>query len=212
MTERRNEARNRLQKLVDFKSLTKKYKDRSRELQVELKAADVQASKYLDAHQKLVEEAATLFRELAKRIYPDKKSGLTIENNEGENQIRFNIDAKILSDASDGINEAKIFVYDLMVALLRRNHSARFLCHDSRLYSDIDPRQRGEIFRIAHEYSTKGDFQYISTVNQDQIEAVRGLLGEDGFKAAITDNIVLELNDDTPEDRLLGLEVDLDYN
>lgn len=212
LTDRRNEVRNHLQKLLDFKELTKKYKDRSRELQVDLKAADVQTARYLDEHQGLIEEAAGLFRELAKRIYPDKKSGLTIENNEGDNQTRFNIDAKILADASDGINEAKIFAYDLMLAFLRRNHKVRFLCHDSRLYSDIDPRQRAEIFRIANDASVKGEFQYIATVNQDQIEVVRPLLGSEAYKSIISDNIVLELNDDTPEDRLLGIEVDLDYD
>ena len=47
------------------------------------------------------------FLEMAKMFYPKKKSGLLIENNIGENQLRFNIEAKIEDDSSDGVNEVK---------------------------------------------------------------------------------------------------------
>jgi len=212
LKDRSNDVQNRLQKLIDYKALTKKFKDRSSELQLELATSNVAAGKYLDEHQSTVTSASETFRRFTRLIYPEKLSGLTIDNDEGENQTRFKIDAKIIADASDGINEAKIFAYDLTVAALRRNHEVRFLCHDSRLYSDIDPRQRAEIFRLAADISAECDFQYIATVNQDQIEAVRGILGEQDFERIIIKNTVLELKDDSPEDKLLGLEVDVSYD
>ncbi len=98
------------------------------------------------------------------------------------------------------------------MATLRRNHEVRFLCHDSRLYSDIDPRQRAEIFRLASDISVESDFQYIATVNQDQIDAVRGILGQADFDRIIVKNTVLELKDDAPDDKLLGIEVDVSYD
>jgi len=212
LKDRSNELRNRLQKLLDYKTLTKKFKDRSAELQVDLATASVETARYLDANEPSVAAINETFRSFTKLIYPEKQSGLSVENDEGENQTRFKIDAKIISDASDGINEAKIFSYDLTVATLRRNHDVRFICHDSRLYSDIDPRQRAEIFRLAASVSVEHDFQYIATVNQDQIEAVRGILGEAEFGRIISQNTVLELKDDSPADRLLGIEVDIDYD
>lgn len=211
LKDRAAEVKSLLQKLIDFKNLTKKLKDRSGELQVELATSHVKARKYLDSNQDLLTAVENKFRQFTKRLYPDKQSGLSIENDEGDNQSRFKIEAKIISDSSDGINEAKLFAYDVTVAALRLGHRVRFICHDSRLYSDIDPRQRAEIFRIAYEVSKAADFQYIATVNQDQIDALRNLLGTD-YQSIIGDNIVLELKDDTPADKLLGIEVDIEYD
>ena len=118
---------------------------------------------------------------------------------------------KIISDASQGINEAKIFAYDTTLVLLKRNHDVEFLCHDSRLFSDIDPRQRAKIFQIASAYSNDRDFQYIATVNQDQIESLRPLMSADEFDRIFIKSTVLELNDDSAADKLLGSDIDLDY-
>lgn len=212
LSERANDVRSKLQRLLDYKELRKKYKDRAAELQVELAAANVRAQKYLDDNQSVLSEAEEMFRRITRRIYPDKKSGLTIENDTGDNQTRFKVDAKILSDASDGINEAKIFAYDLTIASLKRNHLVEFLCHDSRLFSDIDPRQRAEIFRIADEQSAQFNFQYIATVNQDQVEAMRPLMTPDEYERIIGSRVVLQLNDESPADRLLGREIDINYD
>jgi uncharacterized protein YydD (DUF2326 family) len=212
LSERANDVRSKLQRLLDYKGLRKKYKDRAAELQVELAASNVKGQRYLDENQPLVGAAEEMFRQVTRRIYSEKKSGLTIENDTGGNQTRFKIEAKILSDASDGINEAKIFAYDVMIASLKRNNSVEFLCHDSRLFSDIDPRQRAEIFRIAEEHSAQYGFQYIATVNQDQLEAIRPLMSPDEYQRIIGSRVVLELNDESPADRLLGREIDINYD
>jgi uncharacterized protein YydD (DUF2326 family) len=211
LSDRANDVRGQLQKLEDYKELKKKYRDRGRELQVALTESDSRAEKYLDENQALIETIADPFREITKALYPDKKSGLTIENDEGDNQTRFKIDAKIISDASQGINEAKIFAYDTTLVLLKRNHEVDFVCHDSRLFSDIDPRQRSKIFQIAFAYSNDRDFQYIATVNQDQIEALRLLMSAEEFDSIFAKSTVLELNDDSAADKLLGIDIDLDY-
>jgi uncharacterized protein YydD (DUF2326 family) len=211
LKDRANLIQNRLQKLLDYKNLTKQFKDRSAQLQVDLATQNVEAEKYLDNEAATINSAATRFRAITRRLYSDKASALTVENDERESQTRFLIDAKIVDDASHGINKAKIFAFDLTLLSLRRNHDVRFLCHDSRLFSDIDPRQRAEIFQIAAEMATTHDFQYVATVNEDQIEAMRELLG-DSYDDVITKATVLELKDDAPEDKLLGIEIDLDYD
>jgi uncharacterized protein YydD (DUF2326 family) len=212
LKDRANATQNRLQRLTDYTKLTKQYKDQVVQIQANLANATVVAQRYLDENEDFIAEAAETFRKFAKTIYPDKQSGLFVKNNGGENQTRFDVEVKILDDASDGINEAKMFAFDMTLASLRRNHDVRFLCHDSRLFSDIDPRQRGPIFQIAAKTSDERDFQYIATVNEDQIDAFKEMLGEEEYKRVIVDHIVLELKDDTAEDKLLGIEVDLDYD
>ena len=59
----------------------------------------------------------------------DLVSGITVYNNEGENQLRFNIEAKIEADASDGINNVKIFCYDLTLLFKGFGHSIHFSFH-----------------------------------------------------------------------------------
>jgi len=87
----------------------------------------------------------------------------------GDNQLRFDIEARIQDDASDGINEARIFCFDMTVLTGRHNHHAEFLFHDSRLFSNMDPRQRATLFKIAYEYAQKENTQYIATVNEDHL-------------------------------------------
>jgi len=198
-------------KLRHFQKMTKAYKDQARELKLKLKEEDVRAARYLEENESEIAKVTNLFRDFTKRIYPDKGSGLIISNNEGENQTRFDVEAKILDDASDGINEVKIFCFDLTVLLARRNHSVDFLFHDSRLFADIDPRQKSELFRIAGEYSKQRGIQYIATLNEDLMEAMREWLSPEEFEALIESNVVLELTDESAEAKLLGIEVDLDY-
>jgi uncharacterized protein YydD (DUF2326 family) len=212
LSDRANEVRNRLQKLKDYNDLKKKYKHRRRALQAELATADVEAAKYLDENEAEIEAAAERFRQITRAIYPEKQSGLTIENDEGENQTRFKIEAKIISDASEGIGEAKIFAYDTTLVSLKRNHDVAFVCHDSRLFADIDPRQRAKIFQIARDLSEEHQFQYIATLNEDQIEAVRNLMSPEEFEATFSKTTVLELTDESAADKLLGIDVDIDYN
>ncbi|QZE15666.1 DUF2326 domain-containing protein [Halosquirtibacter laminarini] len=152
------------------------------------------------------------FRELAKRFYPKSGAGISIINNSGENQIRFDIDAKIEADASDGINNIKIFCYDLTLLLKGESHNVNFLFHDSRLLSDTDPRQIAELFKVLADYIKISGKQYNLTLNQNQLEEVKQYLSEEEFKTIITDNICLELKDGNPKDKLLGIQIDMIYD
>lgn len=152
------------------------------------------------------------FRELAKRFYPNSGAGITIQNNSGENQTRFDIDARIVSDASDGINNIKIFCYDMTILLKGSCHNVNFLFHDSRLLSDTDPRQIAELFRVLNDYIKVSGKQYNLTLNQNQLNEVKKYLSDEEYKTIILDNICLELKDETPEDKLLGIQLDMKYD
>lgn len=206
------QTRQQLKDLEDYKQLKKKYQDRERELKLEMSQSHIDAQNYLDQNYELIESIRKEFKAIVRKIYDSKSAGIIIENNEGTNQSRYNIDAKIEADSSDGINEAKIFAYDLLLVSRRVSHSCKFVFHDSRLFSDIDPRQTAKIFEVAHSYSREKDFQYIASANQNQILDIADKFSSKEVFEDIKGCVVLELSDESPESKLLGFDVELEYD
>jgi uncharacterized protein YydD (DUF2326 family) len=105
----------------------------------------------------------------------------------------------------------RIFCYDLTLLCLKQGHKIDFLFHDSRLYANMDVRQRAMLFRIAHEVANRHGFQYIATLNPDFISGMASEFEEDEFERIVPRNVVLELKDDSPAGKLLGVQVDMHY-
>lgn len=198
------------QKLKDFKELKQKYSDMLANISSNLSAGIIKTNAYLGECSVEIEAKLGPFRTLAKRFYPRAPAGITLRNNEGDNQIRFNLDVRIQNDASDGINEVRLFCFD-MTLLLAKSHKVRFVVHDSRLYSDIDPRQRAVLFKTAHKMTKGAGLQYIATLNQDQIEGMADQFSDEEMAVIINNNVRVRLKDDSPESKLLGIQVDLHY-
>lgn len=78
------------------------------------------------------------------------------------------------------------------------------------MYANMDPRQRETLFRIVYETCKQKDFQYICSINEDALESFESLMDAEEYKNIIKDNIILELNDDAPESKLLGIQIDMD--
>jgi uncharacterized protein YydD (DUF2326 family) len=207
-----NVAERQAEKLTEFDELDKQRKERTQKCKLEMLEENIKASEALEASADYIDEVLDIFHDLAQRIWPGKESGLLIRNNEGQNLIRFDIDARIEADASDGVSETKIFCFDMTVMSLQKNHAMRFLAHDNRLFPNIDPRQRAEVFRIAAESGIKFDFQYIATINETDLEAMRSEMTDDHeFETLFAQNTVLELTDESAAGKLLGISLDLSY-
>lgn len=204
------EQKTKLEKLTEYKEIMKSYKKKLLEIKSEYTNSAIETQEYLELNAELIEKIQSSFRDLTKEFY-DKGVGIKIESNEGENTQRFSIDVRIQDDSSDGVNEVKIFCYDLMVLLLQINHEMKFVFHDSRLFSNMDPRQRGTVFKLISSRISGSGLQYIATVNQDQLESFRDDYEEDEYKRIIEDNIVLTLTDESSESKLLGIQVDMKY-
>ncbi len=89
-----------------------------------------------------------------------------------------------------------------------------FMAHDSTLFGPIDPRQRLAMFRVAQKACEESGVQYIATLNMHDISSIREQLEvEDSeFEALFGEEpIVLRLADDKPENKLLGIDVDMTY-
>jgi uncharacterized protein YydD (DUF2326 family) len=196
-------------RIKKYQELQSEYKTKERQFEKSLIELTEVTEQYLTEIEPDTIVLRDYFRTLAKIFYPDSVAGLTIECNDGENQLRFNIEAKIESDASDGINNVKIFCYDLTILLKGFNHNINFIFHDSRLFDGTDERQKADMFKTIYEMFAQANKQYIATVNQNQLNEIKKHIKDDEFEQIITQNIVLTLTDESDSEKLLGIKVDL---
>ncbi len=206
-----SDLRNKRDRLKRYDLLMDEYHNKSLELKENLIISAKKTDGYLKEIKPLIDQIQDYFRSLAKRLYPHAASGITVYNNDGENMLRYNIEAKIEADSSDGINNVKIFCYDLTTLIKGFGHSINFLFHDSRLFDGIDERHKTEMFKIIHSVFTDSQNQYIATVNQNQLEEIKRHLHDIEYDSIIARNTVLTLTDQSDSEKLLGIKVDLDY-
>lgn len=213
LRDRLGEFQRRADRLREFQQLEQECNERSQRNRLEMSQENIRATEYLKAAKALIDETNERFRSMARRIWPSHTCGLIIHNNEGENKVRFDIDARIQGDASDGIGESKVFCFDMTVLLGQRNHKMKVLMHDNRLYHGIDPRQCLELFRIANEVTRLAETQYIATISEANLSAMRGKMEQSQeYDTLFAQHTVLELTDDTDQGKLLGITVDLAYD
>jgi uncharacterized protein YydD (DUF2326 family) len=199
------------QKLRDYQAMEREYSDKEAGLKVLMSEEVVATNAYLDETKLERERNFRVFSDFAAEFYPNKIAGISVHNNTGDNLIRFDIAVHIENDTSDGINEVRIFCYDLTLLTLRMGHRINFVFHDSRLFANMDVRQRAVLFKLAHRVTKKNGLQYIATLNPDFISGMESEFQPEELKEIIVDNIVLELKDSSPEDKLLGINVDMNY-
>ncbi len=203
------ELKSQKENLEKYQILQSEYKSKERQTEKDM----IDLSEITDTYLSKIEDNTRIirefFRSLAKTFYPQSIVGLTISTNEGENQLVFDIEPKIESDGSDGISNVKLFCYDLSLLFEGENHNIDFIFHDSRLYDGIDERQKTTMFKIIGRYFSKSDKQYISTVNQNQLNEIKANLSPEEYKFIIEDNTILTLTDDSDTEKLLGIKVDI---
>lgn len=209
LTKQLSSMQNELSKIHEYQEILKAYRDTELDAKADFIAQDKETDAYLESESKYLIKLRDKYWEYAKRFYPKKKSGLVIKNNSGENMLRFSLEARIEDDSSDGVNEVRMFCFDLLLLECKKS-KMRFMAHDSRLFANMDPRQRETLFRIIYEACQQEDFQYICSINEDALLSFQSLMSEEEFDEMIKKNIILELNDDAPSSKLLGVQVDID--
>ena len=146
----------------------------------------------------VLNEAIVLFEELSETLYERERTGtLTIGATENGPSFEVKIDAQ----RSDGINKMQIFCFDMTLAVIasRRDRSTGFLVHDSHLFDGVDERQVAKALQIGKVQAEACGFQYIVTMNSDD-------LPRDGFDAGfdIRKYMLPVTLDDTPRGGLFG--------
>lgn len=132
----------------------------------------------------------------------DKKGNLIIDfNSKGIYTFKLDID----KGSSGGVKKVGLFCYDLMLIENAINYShwgVDFLVHDSILYDPMDERQKANVITAAFDKSNRYNFQYIMTINSDQIPHN---YFKDGFD--FDKFIVVKLTDEDITKSLLGIKV-----
>jgi uncharacterized protein YydD (DUF2326 family) len=212
LTTKLSDLKSEKESIEKYNQLLREYNIAKVKVEKEFLEATATTYTYLEEAEPVIKQTKEFFRELAKRFYPNSAAGITVYNNDGDNQIRYELDAKIEADASDGINSVKIFCYDLTILIRGYGHRLNVIVHDSRLVDGIDPRQIAVLFRVLNEYIKSNNKQYILTINQNDLDDIRPYLSESEFRSIISENICHELKDDSVENKLLGIQVDMEYN
>lgn len=205
MSSRLAEFQQNREKLQGYEKLQHDYEQKKTSLKKEMILQSEETVDYLEQVRDDVSKIMEYFRVLVKCFYPDSLAGITVRNNDGKNQIRYDVEAKIQSDSSDGINSVKLFCYDLTLLMQGSNHFMNFIFHDSRLFSDIDEIHCNELFKIVKDKFT--DKQYIASINQNQLNAL-----SDDVQVFVKNHVVQELTDDLDGGKLLGITVELEYD
>ena len=150
----------------------------------------------------IVNEAILTFQEISSSLYEESKAG-SLTLNPTENGPEFEIE--IQGSKSRGVNNMQIFCFDMMLTLLslRRGRSPMFLIHDSHLFDGVDERQAGKALALGAELARRHGFQYIVTLNTDDIPKET----PPGFK--VEDHALdVRLSDATEDGGLFGFRFD----
>ncbi len=196
-------------KLENYLLIITKEEDIKETFKYNLDETNIKTKEYLEDNKEILDKLLYNFRKLSSGFYKDKAGGIIIENNVNENQIRFDIKIIIDDDASSGISEVKMFCFDILILILKQNHHVNFVFHDSSLFSNMDPRQRLQVFKTMQYITKEHNVQYICTVNEDQLD-FDGDIPNEEYEELINNNIVLELTDKDDSSRLLGRKIHLE--
>ncbi len=199
----------KLNHIQEYQNMLKAFQSKLNSIKEQFNSEDKATEVYLEEAEFSLKALRQKYYEMTKMFYSKKKSGLLIENNTGENQLRFNIEARIEDDSSDGVNEVKIFCFDMLL-LLQKMSNFEFIIHDSRLLANMDPRQRATLYRVAYDICSEQGFQYITTINEDALTSINAIMDKDEYQEIIEKGTILVLEDDSASSKLLGVQVDMD--
>ena len=119
----------------------------------------------------------------------------------GKNGYQFEVG--IQRTGATGIENKKVFCYDLTLAQLRssQSHHPGLLLHDSPMFDGVDERQKAAAWARAKAESERLGFQYICMVNTDDIPAGEVMQGLDIRDESLVRAVLI----DQPDDCLLGM-------
>ncbi len=191
---------NKVRKLNEITAMVeniKSFNNKLSSVKIDQEVLQQETRRDYDERQEIREKAITLFNSYSEFLYqaPGK---LVLDV--GPTGFKFNIE--IERSGSTGINNMKIFCYDLMLATLwaQRVPSPRVLMHDSNIFDGVDERQRSLALQLAARESNTYNFQYICTLNSDNIP-----WNEFASDFKIEDFIRLRLTDEGIGSCLLGV-------
>lgn len=191
------------ERLNAFLSVEKDLSQRIQDIKERMVIDDRRTDEYLNS--KPYDDLSRRFSDLAGMLYPNHPNGLEVENNKGDNQIRYNISVQIQGDGSDGINAARILCFDWLFYMHGANHTMDFLWHDNRMFAHMDPGARAKWFVFVLRSLKNTKKQYVASLNTENLKTMRPHMTPDEWKDLVS-RINLKLHGDKPENKLLGIQ------
>ena len=117
----------------------------------------------------------------------------------------YKFEIQIEKGTSEGITKMMVFCYDLMlIETFRQDTSCAidFLIHDSTIFDAVDERQKAKAIELAHKKAIDKGFQYIFTINSDQLP-----YGDFTENFKCEEHIIKRLTDDDISNSILGIMV-----
>ena len=185
--------RERISEVSRRRSLEADLNQKRLRLNVEVAELRLQSERDVLDRSKHIGSLQRIFGSFSNRLYGRWQHSLEITA--GKGGYKFDISAADRG-ASEGINHAAIFCYDVTLASLwaADTHHPGFVIHDSSLFDPIEERQIEQALIAMDESSTP--FQYICTLNTDRLPA---------RFASDQSKIVLRLTDRGKTGGLLGI-------
>lgn len=143
------------------------------------------------------EKAISLFNSFSQALY-SRPGELVVDVVNGG--YRFNVE--IERQDSQGVEQMKVFCYDLTIATLWAGRKAGpgFLIHDSTIFADVDERQKAHALELAARTAEANGFQYICCLNSDGVPTTDFTKGFD-----LQPYVRIELTDEGQAGGLLGI-------
>jgi uncharacterized protein YydD (DUF2326 family) len=140
-----------------------------------------------DARREQRDRAISLFNANSEALY-NAPGNLVID----VTPTGFRFDVEIERSKSQGVENMKVFCYDLAVAEIwaSADRSPGLLIHDSAIFDGVDERQVARALELAAERSASAGFQYICTLNSDSVpwrEFSPGFSFEEHVRLRLTD-------------------------
>ncbi len=121
-----------------------------------------------------IRQAVVYFAEISKQLY-EEPGKFTIDPTENGPKFEFDIPGK----KSTGKSKMQIFCFDMMLMKLWAEEPNRpeVLIHDSLMFDGVDERQIAKALMVGAQMSEQYNFQYIVTMNSDDIPDMSGYNG-----------------------------------
>ncbi|MEE08075.1 DUF2326 domain-containing protein [Campylobacter jejuni] len=124
-----------------------------------------------------INKLGLLFREISSNFYTNNKGYLDIKiNNSFKTERLYDINARIDADKSNGVNNMKVFIYDMLIYKLNPKLIG-FVGHDNLLFDSIDERQ----IVIALKYVNDNLDQYICSIHDTKFNEANKYAIENNF-------------------------------
>ena len=117
-----------------------------------------------------VKLASQMYSNLCSEVYTDRAGSLLLDLTDAG---ILKVTPKIEGDASKGIAEVSIFLFDItcIAVGMKNGTTPGILVHDSQLFDSMDDRQLASCLNIGARLAEEYDFQYIVTLNTDRLES-----------------------------------------